>query len=1031
LKLETFRPCEAILASAGSGKTEELALRIIRILLRDPRPDSILAITFTRLAAREMLERIVRLLARAVLDQARYVALCENLACDPAPTRAQLEQVLRGLTDNLHRLHLCTIDSFFGDVARCFAFELGLDLDYTLIEESVEKTLYGEAMRRVYQAMRQPAFLARLQTVYDGIAANNDRRRVTSMLQQTIEGMYGVFLATDKAAWQWGRTVAQPLDEAAWEEVKERCRDLITDKRAAGFFDKLDQEDWPYVFQNGPTKKLLDGGDSYLKVPLDGELTDVLEAMLAHAEACVIQTCQARTENAHAYLAMFHQHCAALKQQRALMSFDDVARAVQRVEEWQADMLYERLDGRIDHLLLDEFQDTSWTQWRVLAPLANEIICDESARRTFFMVGDVKQAIYGFRGGDARLFNDILAWYNQGGPRIVEQPRNVSYRSGANILELVNRVFDEPRGTSEFAEDFKRWRQATQFAPHTPAPTVASPGYAAVRVVDGTELTCRDATIALLTAIAPWQRGVRTALLFRTNDAVNEYVAALRHAGIPALTQGRSRLFENAAVQAVMAVLRWAAAPADTLAEEQVRTSFLANHVPATDVAVWLADLRARLLYTSYSETLHWLCAGAATRVPPADYARLLQLGALAEQYQPQATCDPADFVAVVEAMAPREPQAGEGVICSTIHGAKGLNFDCVILPGLHLTRPNGAGHMLYTRKDAAPRTALEEPCTTCVLAPPPVSVCRGGARLRPLYDAVLGEETFSFCNMMYVALTRAAKALYVVCNAAAGDRDFAAYLLRMLEADPARVGLAFERGDAQWFRHHDLTDAVAATPIAAVPRIVLRGVPTRHRPAVRPSALATVSTAQRAQWFTSEWLQPAQHGTLLHNVLQHIPWRDATVTDAALRALVRRVEPTLADEAIAPVVQELRRLLNAPQIGALFTRPAEPCEVRTELTFAALLPAAADERTRHSALLRGAMDRVVLYPSAAAPQRIDVYDFKTGRVPAGETPDAHAQRYAAQLQAYRTALARGYNVPRDNVRAWAVLTACDAVCQV
>jgi len=71
------------------------------------------------------------------------------------------------------------------------------------------------------------------------------------------------------------------------------------------------------------------------------------------------------------------------------------------------------------------------------------------------------------------------------------------------------------------------------------------------------------------------------------------------------------------------------------------------------------------------------------------------------------------------------------------------------------------------------------------------------------------------------------------------------------------------------------------------------------------------------------------------------------------------------------------------------------------------------------------------LYPSAAAPQRIEVYDFKTGRVPAGESPDEHALRYAEQLQAYRTALARGYNLSEDKVTAWVVLTACDAVCRV
>jgi len=1030
----TFHPREAILASAGSGKTEELALRFIRILLRDPRPESILAITFTRLAAREMLERIVRLLAQAVLDDAAHQRLCANLACTPAPTRRQLEQVLRLIVDNLHRLHLGTIDSFFSEVARCFALELGLDLDYTLLDDAVLETLYLDALRQIFQAARQPVCLARVQEIYDGLTEDKDRRKISATLADVIETIYGAFLSSDAAAWRWGRTAAQPLDAGQWQALQERCRELLPDKRAASFFENLHRADWAYVFKNGPTAKLLGGSNLYYKTPLTGELADVLRAILAHAEACVIGACQRRTENMRAFLELFNEHYQALKTARALLSFDDVARVLQRVHAQQA-IMYERLDSRIDHLLLDEFQDTSWTQWRVLAPLADEILCDPSERRTFFMVGDVKQAIYGFRGGDARLFAEVLAWYNHAGPRILEQPRNVSYRSGANILALVNQVFDEPRNDLEFADDFRRWRRDTKFAPHLPAATVTFPGYAEVRVQENDAQADGDETVTLLQALQPWRRNLRTALLFRTNDGVNEYLLRLRQAGIPAFTQGKSRLFENAAVQAVLAALRWASAPEDSLAERQLRTSFLAARVPARDAAEWLAAVRARLVYTSYAETLQWLCADALDTLDTADRARLIQLFGVAEQYQAQATADPRDFVAHVEAVAPREPQASEGVICSTIHTAKGLNFDVVILPEMNLARPNGGQHRLFTRKEDVPG-ALEEPRTTCVLARPPLDVCRGGTQLKPLYDAVMRDETMSFCNMMYVALTRASKALYVIC-AKHKEQDFAAYLLAMLAEHatptPANMpaNIVFQHGDPKWFESYAPVAAPAEAGVAPVPRITLRGLPTRHRPAVRPSKLALSSTTQRAQWFTRDWLQPAQHGTLLHNLLQHVLWRDAALTDAAVRALVRRTDPGMSADDCAMIERELLRILATPNISALLTRPAEACEVCTELAFAALLPAAADDHLRHDALLRGAMDRVVLYPSAAAPQRIEVYDFKTGRVPAGESPDEHALRYAEQLQAYRTALARGYNLSEDKVTAWVVLTACDAVCRV
>ena len=104
---------------------------------------------------------------------------------------------------------------------------------------------------------------------------------------------------------------------------------------------------------------------------------------------------------------------------------------------WLRDVTF-RLDGRIDHLLLDEFQDTAPGQWRLLLPLAEEILAGGDELRTFFCVGDVKQSIYGWRGGEPRL----LGRMGERHPGLVSEPLQRSYRSSPVVLDAVNRVFD-------------------------------------------------------------------------------------------------------------------------------------------------------------------------------------------------------------------------------------------------------------------------------------------------------------------------------------------------------------------------------------------------------------------------------------------------------------------------------------------------------------------------------------------------------------------------------------------------------------
>ena len=138
------------------------------------------------------------------------------------------------------------------------------------------------------------------------------------------------------------------------------------------------------------------------------------------------------------------------------------------VESSVADHLlatYERLDARIDHVLLDEFQDTSRFQYRVLDPVMDEVI-DESGTRTFFCVGDVKQAIYGWRGGCRALFDLVEERLPAGSAVSLDR----SWRSSPVVLDAVNRIFTGVAETMPEAEDAataETW--AHDFHPHEAA----------------------------------------------------------------------------------------------------------------------------------------------------------------------------------------------------------------------------------------------------------------------------------------------------------------------------------------------------------------------------------------------------------------------------------------------------------------------------------------------------------------------------------------------------------------------------------
>jgi ATP-dependent exoDNAse (exonuclease V) beta subunit len=399
----THAPRLVIRASAGSGKTYQLSTRYIAQLATTT-PDRILATTFTRKAAGEILERILLRLADAAVDDAQRAALAQALG-RPDLSRGSCLAMLNGLVRNLHRVRVSTLDSFFSRVAGSFALELGLPAGWRLLDEIEDKELRTRAIETVLREGDRHDLVQLVHLLSKGDAL----RSVTGLVQDTVKELYAVFLETPADAWRPidGPT---PLSAAALGATiaELRAASLPADKRwikaRGNDADAVESEDWESFVAKGIAAKVLDGEATYCGKEIADSLRNIYQRLLDHAAAIECRILSGQLTAAHDLLTRFDLVYRRMKQAAAGLTFDDVSRrlAVEFSQQEPTGLAY-RLDASLEHLLLDEFQDTSLVQWTVLEPLAKGVADGDGS--TFFCVGDVKQAIYAWRGGVAEIFD--------------------------------------------------------------------------------------------------------------------------------------------------------------------------------------------------------------------------------------------------------------------------------------------------------------------------------------------------------------------------------------------------------------------------------------------------------------------------------------------------------------------------------------------------------------------------------------------------------------------------------------------------
>ncbi len=1024
-----------ILASAGSGKTYALTNRYVRLLALGAKPERIAALTFTRKAAGEFFDEILKKLAGAAADEAVAKRLAAEIAV-PALRAADFLRLLRGMTEAMHRLNLGTLDSFFARVVRAFPLELGLAGDFEVLQEHAARLERRRVLRRMFAHTNGGTARQDFIEAFKRATFGTEEKRLGARLDAFLDEHAEVYLAApDAAAWgraeriwpagsEWlaaadakKRTAAAAVLQAAlpWATFSDAQR-----ARWEDFFAAL--PDWapgaplpkPMAYVVGNAFKAWPGLAEITverkKVPLAPDAGRALRALVSGIVGAELARRLETTQGMFAVLRGYEQVYDGAVRRAGRLTFADVQRLLRpdtpdgtwlltRDAAAEARLFIDwRLDAQIDHWLLDEFQDTSYGQWSVLRNLIDEAVQDPTEARSLFYVGDVKQAIYAWREGDSRLFREIFDQYNAEAPGTIREERlDRSWRSGPAVIAMVNRVMGDGEALARLfpAEAVARWTR--EWRDHESAQPRLG-GYAALRTAED-EAGRFAETLKIIQETQALGRGLSVAVLVQKNSTAAELADYLRReGGLPAVAESDLHVgTDNPLACALLALFRAAAHPGDKAAWAHVKMTPL-QAVLAAEQCGERDTLALRLLGEIHAEGFERTVEAWVRKLEPALAAddafsreRGRQLAEAARLFDETGSRDVAEFVQFVERHTVRDADTAAVVRVMTVHKAKGLGFDLVVLPDLEGTRLAARRRGLAVQR-AADRTV------EWVFDLPPETFYAQDEVLAAHVAAAEADACYEELAVLYVAMTRAKRAMYVITEPVGTSQSH--NFPRLLQET---LGEEWSTGDAHWFN--------AITPArvelgSEVRLATVAGARVPRRPARTPSEAKAVEVAGERLFALEGGGGAVRFGRAVHGLLSQVEWGGAA--EEAKRTAAWRAEGAAGLEALG--------CLRAPELAAVWTKPAAArVEVWRERAFEIVL---------EGAWVTGVFDRVVVeFDGSGRAVHAAVYDFKTDRE-AGDPGRARAvARHEGQITLYRRVVAVLTGLPVAAVRAELVFT--------
>ncbi len=551
-------------ASAGSGKTYQLALNYIRMALGEPDPTTgrhrlfypnvrnrhreILAVTFTNKATEEMKSRIIKELSLLadVKAQSNYRAgLLMDFGVDPQTLANAAAAALNDILFDYGNFHVSTIDAFFQTVLRSFAYEADLSGNYELElndsainEQAINDTLQaalGSLRAKNARQIRSwlSAYMARLRSnsqSFDLFNPKNSSRKdladfVKNLTNETFKGEKENIL---RFANNPHKITA--LSDALAAKIDQLQVDIFALGQAINIDDVKDKNQKPYKLIKALKEGVIpDYTDLFAspevalsKVKPGCELTLILMGQLMEKIQLFI-TALKISESIHAYglFSTILRFAEELKIEHNTILLSDTNTLLKLIiGDSETPFIYERIGRRFRHFLIDEFQDTSRLQWENLKPLLLESLAHGKDN---LIIGDVKQCIYRFRNSDPKLLDSELMTAPDIKHHIDYQPHNTNFRSSHVVVDFNNQLFEALSSSLGFNSVYSTVKQA--------AKRTDAPGYVFIDVPPENQKDGIDRMIdEMARQLDPAQGGYSPgdiAVLARTNDQAKRVIERL------------------------------------------------------------------------------------------------------------------------------------------------------------------------------------------------------------------------------------------------------------------------------------------------------------------------------------------------------------------------------------------------------------------------------------------------------------------------------------------------------------------------
>ena len=616
-------------ANAGSGKTRVLTNRVARLLLSGTRPEHILCLTYTKAAAAEMQNRLFHTLGEWAMLPDSDLAQALGVLGEAELTSRQLcraRTLFACAIETPGGLQIQTIHAFCARLLRRFPLEAGVSPQFVEMDDQAMERLVHQIIHQMAEGKEAPlldAFAAQLSgensmdKIILQVVKNCDAFQQNLLTWPQLLEIFS--LPTSITEKDLVEQVFQTGDMELLAELRGKLTgsDKVSDRNASKKMVSLAMvnptvmdiallED---VFLTGTgAKEPFTAKEKFPTQALCKTITSLVPALKelmkrvekARPQRLGLAAAQ-RSMALHNFARAFLPIYANEKQQRGWLDFDDLiqkSRVLLR-ESSVADWVLFRLDRGVDHILVDEAQDTSPAQWDVIERLTQEFSSGEGARasnRTIFVVGDKKQSIYSFQGAEPTAFDKMADMFHgrlKGAKLHLQQLHlEYSFRSAPVILQLVDVLFADqkkagfssqehhkafkttlpgrvdlwPLVAKKDKEELPQWSDSKEYThPHIPAKILAEQVATFIQgLIHSREtipITARDGTIQRR-VIQPEDVLI---LVQRRSDLFTEIIAACKAKALPIAGADRLKVAAELAVKDLVGLLRFLATPADDL----------------------------------------------------------------------------------------------------------------------------------------------------------------------------------------------------------------------------------------------------------------------------------------------------------------------------------------------------------------------------------------------------------------------------------------------------------------------------------